>query len=91
MGHLASDPAITDDPDRAPERFTVRGAAERRVSAPRGCAERRHGVEEAMGQDEHRHDDVFGDRRFVAEHVAHGDPLRHSAEIEQVEPGRHRL
>jgi hypothetical protein len=89
--HLASDPAIANDPDRAPEHLAVRRAAERRVRSPRGRAERRHGVEEAMGQNEHRHNDVFGDRRLVAELIANCDPLRHRVEIEEVEPSRHRL
>ena len=44
-----------------------------------------------MGEGEHRHDDVFGDRRFVAEHVANGDAFRHRFGVEKVEPGRHRL
>ena len=66
-------------------------AAERRARAPRAGAERRHGLEQAMGQDEHRHDNVFGDGRLVAEHVANGHALRHRVEIEQVDPGRHRL
>ena len=44
-----------------------------------------------MGQHKHRHDDVFGDRRLVAEHVANGDPFWHRGGIEEVETGRHRL
>ena len=66
-------------------------AAELRARHPRARAERRHGFEQAMGQGEHRHDDVFGDRRLMTEHVANGDPFRHRFGVEEVEPGRYRL
>jgi hypothetical protein len=44
-----------------------------------------------MGQSQHRHDDVFGDRRLMAEHVANRDALRHRFGIEKVQPRRDRL
>src|SRR5438874_971432 len=44
-----------------------------------------------MGQDEHRHNDVFGDRRLVAEDVADCDPFRDRCGVEQVESSRNRL
>ena len=44
-----------------------------------------------MRQDEHGHDDVFGDRRFVAKHVANRHPFWHRFDVEEVDPGRNRL
>jgi hypothetical protein len=44
-----------------------------------------------VGQDQHRHDDVFGHCRLVAEHVANGDALWHRGSIEEIEPGGYRL
>jgi hypothetical protein len=44
-----------------------------------------------MGQNEHGHDDVFGNRRFMAKHVANCHSLRHCAGVEEIESGRHRL
>ena len=44
-------------------------------SHPRTCAERRHGLEQAVRQDQHCHDDVFGDCRLMAEHVANVTPF----------------
>ena len=35
--------------------------------------------------------DVFGDRRLVADSVAHGDPARHRGEIDLIDPGRDAL
>jgi len=71
FGHLAPDPAVADDADGAPQDFTMRAvAAKLWARDPRARAERRHRLEQAMSQDQHRRDDVFGDRRFVAEHVA---------------------
>jgi hypothetical protein len=68
LRHLASDPAVADASDRAPQDFAMRAAAAKlRARDPRAHAERHHGLEQAMGQREHRHDDVFGDCRLVAE------------------------
>jgi hypothetical protein len=44
-----------------------------------------------MGQDEHGHDHVFGDRRVVTEHVANRDAFWHRLGVEEIEPGRHGL
>ncbi len=40
---------------------------------------------------QHRHDDVFGNRGFVAKRIAHGDAGREDIEVEQIDPGRDRL
>ena len=61
-----------------PKDFAMRGAAaELRARDPRAHAESHHGLEQAMGQNEHRHEDVFCDRRLMTEDVANGDPFRH--------------
>jgi hypothetical protein len=39
--HLTSDPAVADDPDRAPQDFAMRAAAELRARHPRARAEPR--------------------------------------------------
>jgi hypothetical protein len=61
---------------------------------PPNCGLARHepvrNIEQAIGQDEHRHDHVFGDCRLVAEHVANRHALRYRVEIEQVEAGSYR-
>jgi hypothetical protein len=44
-----------------------------------------------MGQNEHGHDDVFGDGRFVPEYVANRDAFRHRPRVEEIEPCRYRL
>jgi hypothetical protein len=44
-----------------------------------------------MRQDEHRHDDVFGDSGLVPENVADRDPFWQRTSIEQVKSCRDRL
>jgi hypothetical protein len=44
-----------------------------------------------MGQNEHSHDDVFGDGRVVTEHIANRHPLWHRLGVEEIEPGCHGL
>ena len=92
LRHLPPNPAVADDADCAAQHLAMRRpAAELRARDPRPVTERRHGLEQPMGQHEHCHDDVFRDRRFVAEHVANRDTFRDRFSIEEIEPGRHGL
>src|SRR5712672_4581646 len=44
-----------------------------------------------MAPDEHRHQHVFGDRRFVAKGVAYRDAARQCRQLDQFDTGGHRL
>jgi hypothetical protein len=68
-----------------------RPAAKLRARDPGPSTERRHRFEQAVGENEHCHDDLFGDRPLVAEHVANRDAFRDRLSVEEVEPGRHGL
>src|SRR5215831_8650956 len=46
-----------------------------RARDPGSRTESRHGLEQAVGQNEHRHDGVLGDSRLMAEHVAKSSRL----------------
>src|SRR5271167_2914585 len=46
---------------------------------------------EAVAPDQHDHQDVFGDRRLVAEGVAHRNPGRQGDEFDQLDAGGDRL
>ena len=48
-------------------------------------------LEQPVVQRQPGHDYVFGDRGFVAEGVAHRCAFRQRGEVEQFDPGRHRL
>src|SRR5215469_6855348 len=50
----------------------------------------RHGPS-AMRHDEHRHDDVFSNRRLVSEYVTDRDPFWQRTGIDQVKSCRDRL
>jgi hypothetical protein len=92
LRHLAPDPAVADDADGAAHHFAMRRpAAKLRARDPGPSTERRHRLEQAMGQNKHRHDDVFGNRWLVAEHVANRDALGDCLGVEEVESGRHGL
>src|SRR5215472_6950279 len=90
--YLAPDAAIADDAERRAAHLAMRDAALHPARRPRAAlAELAGNLEEAVMQRQHRHDHKFGDRRLVAERVAHRAAPWQRGHIEQLDPGRHRL